>query len=214
MLHFLLFLFQFSTTFKVEYRFEEIQNFQFAVYDIDDKQHVDNIDKQELIGTLECTLAEIMAAGEHLTKSLRLNGALRFTFCVCICVCICVCVCMYVCVCMCAYVWLAYLHCIYACLKRYCSWTTCYDCFSLLGAVLSLCPHHYNCIRVWHYSCGGVARCLYVCDKSSLYYCQFFKGIGMELVIWAVRGRADHVGGKGAELTMWVVRGQSWSYGW
>ena len=65
---------QFSTTFTLEYRFEEIQNLQFAVYDIDDKHHVDNIDKQQLIGTTECTLAEIMAAGEHLTKSLRLNG--------------------------------------------------------------------------------------------------------------------------------------------
>ena len=58
----------------MEYRFEEVQNLQFAVYDVDDKHHVDNIDKQELLGTVECTLAEIMAAGEHLTKSLRLRG--------------------------------------------------------------------------------------------------------------------------------------------
>ncbi|KAL5473572.1 hypothetical protein EMCRGX_G028068 [Ephydatia muelleri] len=65
---------KFSTTFRLEYRFEEVQNLQFAVYDVDDKHHVDNIDKQELLGTVECTLAEIMAAGEHLTKSLRLRG--------------------------------------------------------------------------------------------------------------------------------------------
>ncbi|KAL5473575.1 hypothetical protein EMCRGX_G028072 [Ephydatia muelleri] len=65
---------KFSTTFRLEYRFEEIQNLQFVVYDVDDKHHVDNIDKQELVGTMECTLAEIMAAGEHLTKSLRLQG--------------------------------------------------------------------------------------------------------------------------------------------
>ena len=65
---------QFSTTFRLEYRFEEIQNFQFAVYDVDDKHHVEDLSKQELLGTMECTLAEVMAAGEHLTKSLRLQG--------------------------------------------------------------------------------------------------------------------------------------------
>eukprot|EP00731_Ephydatia_muelleri_P028931 Em0020g575a len=65
---------KFSTTFSMEYRFEEVQNLQFAVYDVDDKQHVDNIDKQQLLGAMECTLAEVMAAGEHLTKSLRLQG--------------------------------------------------------------------------------------------------------------------------------------------
>ena len=59
----------------MEYKFEEVQNLQFVVYDVDDKHHVDNIDKQQLLGTMECTLAEIMAAGVHLTKSLKLQGA-------------------------------------------------------------------------------------------------------------------------------------------
>ena len=63
----------------MEYRFEEVQNLQFAVYDVDDKQHVDNIDKQQLLGAMECTLAEVMAAGEHLTKSLRLQGVDVYT---------------------------------------------------------------------------------------------------------------------------------------
>ena len=58
----------------MEYRFEEIQNLQFVVYDVDNKHHVDNIDKQQLLGTMECTLAEIMTAGVHLTKSLKLKG--------------------------------------------------------------------------------------------------------------------------------------------
>ncbi|KAL5473555.1 hypothetical protein EMCRGX_G028048 [Ephydatia muelleri] len=66
---------KFVTTFKVDYQFEEIQNLKFAVYDVDDKHHVEDLSKQEVIGTIECTLAEIMAAGEHLTKTLRLNGA-------------------------------------------------------------------------------------------------------------------------------------------
>ena len=65
---------QFVTTFRVNYQFEEVQNFRFAVYDVDDRHHVDNVSKQQLIGTTECTLAEIMAAGEHLTKTIRLNG--------------------------------------------------------------------------------------------------------------------------------------------
>ncbi|KAL5473580.1 hypothetical protein EMCRGX_G028080 [Ephydatia muelleri] len=65
---------KFSTTFNMEYRFEEVQNLQFAVYDADDKHHVDNIDKQQLLGTMECTLAEIVAAGVHLTKPLGLKG--------------------------------------------------------------------------------------------------------------------------------------------
>eukprot|EP00731_Ephydatia_muelleri_P028945 Em0020g589a len=58
----------------MEYRFEEVQNLQFVVYDVDDKHHVDNIDKQQLLGAMECTLAEIMAAGVHLTKPLGLKG--------------------------------------------------------------------------------------------------------------------------------------------
>ena len=71
----------------MEYKFEEVQNLQFAVYDVDDKHHVDNIDKQQLLGTMECTLAEVMAAGEHLTKSLRLQGA-GILFCVLHCLCL------------------------------------------------------------------------------------------------------------------------------
>ena len=71
-------LLQFSTTFNMEYRFEEVQNLQFVVYDVDDKHHVDDIDKQQLLGAMECTLAEIMAAGEHLTKPLGLKGGYIF----------------------------------------------------------------------------------------------------------------------------------------
>ena len=58
----------------MDYRFEEVQNLQFVVYDVDDKHHVDNIDKQQLLGAMECTLGEIVAAGVHLTKPLGLKG--------------------------------------------------------------------------------------------------------------------------------------------
>ena len=64
----------------MEYRFEEIQNLQFAVYDIDDRHHVDDVDKQQLIGTMECTLGDIVAAGDHLTKSLKLKGSICLFF--------------------------------------------------------------------------------------------------------------------------------------
>ena len=59
----------------MEYRFEEIQHLQFAVYDVVDKHNVDDVDKQKLIGTMECTLGDIVAAGDHLTKSLKLKGS-------------------------------------------------------------------------------------------------------------------------------------------
>ncbi|KAL5473574.1 hypothetical protein EMCRGX_G028070 [Ephydatia muelleri] len=65
---------KFSTTLSMEYRFEEVQNLQFVVYDVDDKHHVDNIEKQQLLGAMECTLAEIVAAGVQLTKPLILKG--------------------------------------------------------------------------------------------------------------------------------------------
>ena len=64
----------------MEYRFEEVQRLQFAVYDVDDKHHVDDVDKQQLIGTMECTLGDIVAAGDHFTKSLKLKGSICFFF--------------------------------------------------------------------------------------------------------------------------------------
>ena len=45
------------------------------MYDVDDKHNVDDVDKQKLIGTMECTLGDIVAAGDHLTKSLNLKGS-------------------------------------------------------------------------------------------------------------------------------------------
>ena len=45
----------------MEYRFEQMQMLRFEVYDIDDADGV--LDEQDSIGFLECTVANIVAAG-------------------------------------------------------------------------------------------------------------------------------------------------------
>ena len=66
----------------MEYRFEEIQQLKFIVYDVDDKKRVDDTSKQELIGEIECTLAEIVTAGQRYDRKLRYKGKVdeRFHF--------------------------------------------------------------------------------------------------------------------------------------
>ena len=58
----------------MQYHFEEIQPVKFVVYDADDKKHLDNPQKQEVIGEMECTLADIVAAGQKYQRKLRLKG--------------------------------------------------------------------------------------------------------------------------------------------
>ena len=62
---------QFSKTFLLEYRFEEIQALKFSVIDVDDKKHIDNVSKHDLIGEMECTLADIVTAGQQYKRTLR-----------------------------------------------------------------------------------------------------------------------------------------------
>ena len=66
----------------MEYRFEEIQQLKFIVYDVDDKKRVDDTSKQEMIGETECTLAEIVTAGQRYDRKLRYKGKVdeRFHF--------------------------------------------------------------------------------------------------------------------------------------
>ncbi len=73
---------QFANTIIVDYRFEELQQLKFACYDADNKKEVDNLAKQELIGEVECTMAEIVTAGQKYERKLRLKGnlALNFSF--------------------------------------------------------------------------------------------------------------------------------------
>lgn len=61
----------------MEYRFEEVQHLKFACYDADDKKHVDNLAKQQLIGELECTVADIVTSGQKYERKLRHKGAVK-----------------------------------------------------------------------------------------------------------------------------------------
>ena len=63
----------------MEYRFEELQQLRFVVYDVDDRSHVDDERRQEIIGELSCSLADIVTAGEQYTKTLRYNGERHLT---------------------------------------------------------------------------------------------------------------------------------------
>ena len=58
----------------MEYRFEEVQELKFVVYDIDDRRKVDDASKQELIGETESTLAAIVSAGQRYDRKLRNKG--------------------------------------------------------------------------------------------------------------------------------------------
>ena len=69
---------QFSKTFQLQYRFEEVQKLKFVVVDIDDKVRIDDISKHDLIGELECTLADLVTAGQQYERTLRLNGELMW----------------------------------------------------------------------------------------------------------------------------------------
>ena len=65
---------QFSRAFRLRYSFEEIQKLKFVVVDIDDKTKIDDISKHDMIGELECTLADLVTAGQQYERTLRLNG--------------------------------------------------------------------------------------------------------------------------------------------
>ncbi len=66
---------QFSKTFLLDYCFEEVQFFKFIVYDVDDRKHVDDARRHDLIGETECTLADIVTAGKQYTRNLRNKGS-------------------------------------------------------------------------------------------------------------------------------------------
>ena len=68
------FLIQFATTLVVEYRFEELQQLSFVVYDVDDRSRINDVSRQEVIGELNCSLADIVTAGEKYTRSLKYKG--------------------------------------------------------------------------------------------------------------------------------------------
>lgn len=44
------------------------------MYDVDDKHHVDDTRRHDFIGTVECSLADIVAAGQQYKRTLRMGG--------------------------------------------------------------------------------------------------------------------------------------------
>ena len=58
----------------VDFRFEEVQTLKFAVYDVDDKHHIEDTSRHDFIGAVECSLADIVAAGQQYKRTLRAHG--------------------------------------------------------------------------------------------------------------------------------------------
>ena len=58
----------------VDYRFEEVQNLKVAVYDVDDKRHIDDLTRHDFIGEAKFTLGEVVSAGRVFTRRLTSVG--------------------------------------------------------------------------------------------------------------------------------------------
>lgn len=58
----------------MDYYFEEVQFLKFSVLDIDDARHVDDRRRHDMIGELECTLADVVASGQQYKRNLRDKG--------------------------------------------------------------------------------------------------------------------------------------------
>ena len=54
----------------MDYHFEEVQNLRVAVYDVDDKKHLDDLSRHDFIGEAKFTLAEVVAAGQVFRRQL------------------------------------------------------------------------------------------------------------------------------------------------
>ena len=65
---------QFAKTFTLEYYFEEVQRLKVEVYDVDSVRFISDLKRHDFIGEVELTLAEIVSAGQQLTRSLRSKG--------------------------------------------------------------------------------------------------------------------------------------------
>lgn len=58
----------------MNYCFEEVQPLRFVVYDVDDRNHVEDLSRHDKIGSMECTLADLVTAGQQYARSLRNQG--------------------------------------------------------------------------------------------------------------------------------------------
>ena len=63
----------------MDYHFEEVQNLRVAVYDVDDKKHLDDLLRHDFIGEAKFTLAEVVAAGKVFTR--QLTSASEYILC-------------------------------------------------------------------------------------------------------------------------------------
>ena len=54
----------------MEYCFEEVQLYRVKLYDVDDKNKIDDLSKQDFIGKAEFTLADVVTAGKGFSKDL------------------------------------------------------------------------------------------------------------------------------------------------
>ena len=53
-----------------------MQNLRVAVYDVDDKKHLDDLSRHDFIGEAKFTLAEVVAAGQVFKR--RLTSASEY----------------------------------------------------------------------------------------------------------------------------------------
>ena len=58
----------------MDYFFEEVQLLKFVVYDVDSERHIEDLSRHDLLGEAEFTLADVISAGQVLTKNLTKNG--------------------------------------------------------------------------------------------------------------------------------------------
>ncbi|KYQ93593.1 phospholipid-binding protein [Tieghemostelium lacteum] len=74
---------QFKTPVRMDYYFEEVQNLRFTVIDVDNADHLDKIQEQDMIGETTTTLSNILSrAGQTLEtdlldKSKKFSGKIR-----------------------------------------------------------------------------------------------------------------------------------------
>ena len=58
----------------MDYYFEEVQALKVVVYDVDSELRIEDLSRHDLLGEVEVTLADIISAGQTLTKSLTVRG--------------------------------------------------------------------------------------------------------------------------------------------
>ena len=66
----------------MDYHFEEVQGIKVAVYDVDDKRHIDDLSRHDFIGVATFTLGEVVAAGQVFTRRLTSTSKHAYDQCI------------------------------------------------------------------------------------------------------------------------------------